>query len=974
MKIIRLLIIFTCLILFSEQIVSPQGVLPVRQRTHDWKVLSTEHFDIHYADDDIFENAREVAGYFENAFKKIENSLAYKIRDPNRIPVLLYRSFNDFLQASLGTGGLAYTEFFKRRIVLPLYPSTRFMQQVCEHELTHVFEYDAIAVQKIPSYHLLTFVAFYPYWFIEGLASYEESRGIDSSIDLWLRDRALNDRIPPLKELAFSAHLNPDEFIAGYYVGLIFHRFMYENYGAEKIQTLFHKYSACPMTMERVVLETIRKPLKEVQKEFYQWLKKHYETITKDSEAIPSTAKRLTDTKHYYRIDNFGARFSPDGKHIAFMSDLDQYGQTNLIMMNPDGANREVLLKCKVGFTIEELTGIPNWSPDSKAIVIPGLYQNRDYIYLVDITNHNVKEVKLPFDQVSGSSFSPDGKHIVFSGMRIGQSDLYTYDLNTTQITRLTQDSYDDTEPQWSPDGQKIAYVSERNAQLDLYLYDIATKESKPIFAQSSWSDKMSPFWSPDGKSIIYTSDKDHLLNAYLYRFDSRQVYRLTNLKGGVHSLAWHPNGKEIIFNYYWDGTSDFYLMPVKLDESVLVSDLTDTSRKSEYDSFLNQSIKEYSKKTYQSNFSLDLLLIDTLVYSDYQDVAVEAAFNDMAGEHWFDIYSDTSHDRGEKLVNGEIPEQYNFNNQFLYINTRYRPDLSLYFNNQITYEPENKRQRKRIFLSPTLFYPLTPYSLGMLGLIYDGHINQTKGYIDSRYSRNGFNLGFAWFNIKGYNQFDTSWGLSFFYVLNTYKKSLGTTDKQDEETFHTAQLEIGKSIYQDYIFVNDASFFLSRGPGAGEFSLDDLSGTALFENRLEFRLPIYRDMRLKPLWLFDYQEFWFIKDLRGFVYGSAAFATDESPSKPFKNLNNDFWELTTGYGIYIDMTFWDIPWRLDFSREYWKSNPDAKKDYYIGFALNIPWCEKHDKASRLADSYPGPTLWKRYQEVQRNKSLYRRD
>ena len=125
--------------------------------------------------------------------------------------------------------------------------------------------------------------------------------------------------------------------------------------------------------------------------------------------------RRLTDDSEW----DFSPSFSPDGRHIAFVSHADD---NEIYVMGSDGSNPR------------RLTDDPS---DDRS-----------------------------------PSWSPDGHHIAFVSERDGNREIYVMDWDGSNPTRLTDDPSDDWRPSWSPDGRRIAFVSERDGNFELYVMD----------------------------------------------------------------------------------------------------------------------------------------------------------------------------------------------------------------------------------------------------------------------------------------------------------------------------------------------------------------------------------------------------------------------------------------------------------------------------------------------------------------------
>ena len=106
--------------------------------------------------------------------------------------------------------------------------------------------------------------------------------------------------------------------------------------------------------------------------------------------------------------------------------------------------------------------------------------------------------------------------------------------------------------PSISPDGGSVAYTVTttdwENNRYDTEIW-IARAGSEPI--QLTTTEKESstnPRWSPDGRWLGFVADRGDGRQIYLIRPAGGEARRLTNLKGGVNTFEWAPDGAHIAF------------------------------------------------------------------------------------------------------------------------------------------------------------------------------------------------------------------------------------------------------------------------------------------------------------------------------------------------------------------------------------------------------------------------------------------
>ncbi len=193
-------------------------------------------------------------------------------------------------------------------------------------------------------------------------------------------------------------------------------------------------------------------------------------------------------------------RFSPDGKHIAFISDSS--GGDNVWTMNANGSG-----KTQITDESFRLLNNPTWSPDGRFIAARkhftttrSLGTGEIWLYSADgKAKGGVKLVKRPNEtfqkELGEPMFAADGKSIYYSANTTsGGQFIYAQDSNTT-IFEIMQYHMDSGEistavsgfggavrPTPSPDGKIMAYVRRERAKSKLYLKDMTSGKTWKIY------------------------------------------------------------------------------------------------------------------------------------------------------------------------------------------------------------------------------------------------------------------------------------------------------------------------------------------------------------------------------------------------------------------------------------------------------------------------------------------------------------
>ena len=547
----------------------------VQYRTFDFQILKTDHFDLYYYPEEE-EAARIAARLAERWYSRLSRFFTHELR--GRQVVILYASTAQFRQTNAvdsligeGTGGL--TEAIKRRIVLPMSGSLADTDHVLGHELVHAFQFDITGADPrdtdLNAPEILTF----PLWFAEGMAEYVSLGPVDAQTTMWLRDAALREKLPHIKDLD-----DPKYF--PYRWGHAFWAYIGAKYGDRAVASLL-RGAANPRTDLMGMARQLGTTPDQLTNDWHAAIRQA--TTAALAEAPPLTSEpRLSVTfgaggGRY----NVGPRLSPDGREVAFFSERDRF---SVDLYVADAMSGKVLRRLSTSDTdphfdsLEFLNSAGAWSPDSRMLAIAAIRSGRPVIALLDAKSGNVRrEVPLPgLDDALNPSYAPDGKSLVFSGNRGGLVDIYRLSLDTDALERLTSDPYADLEPVMSPDGKTIVFVTERFSTnletleagpLRLARLDVETREVR-LISGFLGGKHLSPQISGDGKSVTFLADPDGISNLYRMPIEGGPVTRLSSFLTGVAgitasspALSIAPASGRLAFSVFEDDGHSIYML-----------------------------------------------------------------------------------------------------------------------------------------------------------------------------------------------------------------------------------------------------------------------------------------------------------------------------------------------------------------------------------------------------------------------------
>jgi dipeptidyl aminopeptidase/acylaminoacyl peptidase len=202
-----------------------------------------------------------------------------------------------------------------------------------------------------------------------------------------------------------------------------------------------------------------------------------------------------------------GARWSPDGKSIAFTSDRGDGAA--LYLLSLAGGDPKQLAAHRNGF------GALAFSPDGTKIA---------YSAVIDPENPEDKEpdpdVPAPIKHTTRADYKQDTRG--YLGDKRHQ--LFVYDLEAGEERRLTNDVADHMDPRWSPDSSTIAVLSPLMSFIHgrLELVDVASGKIRLILSGKGAVGMYA--WAKDGAQLLISAD---------FNWDFQQEFHLVSVSTG---------------------------------------------------------------------------------------------------------------------------------------------------------------------------------------------------------------------------------------------------------------------------------------------------------------------------------------------------------------------------------------------------------------------------------------------------------
>ncbi|MFP4522843.1 MAG: hypothetical protein ACLFQK_11925, partial [Fibrobacterota bacterium] len=558
-----ILLILPCLIYATDF-----GGNKVQYRDFDWEYIQTRHFDFYY-----YEGSEEIAEFAarssEKFYEKISKEFNFNLT--TRVPFILYESPGHFEQTNIilenpgeSTGG--FTELFKGRVVLPFNGSYSEFRHVLHHELTHACMFNLLFGNVVNAIRAMGSIRM-PLWVAEGIAE-RQSVGWDVMSDMHLRDAAVNNY------LYTPAQNFGNNFFMAYKAGQSFLNFTALQFGEESIGR-FYKFLRITKDYERAYKKATGVSIKEAGDKWQREVKKIYWPEIGKRQSTDERSEKITDHKEDLSDFNLQPRFSPDGKRMAFFSNIKDYRPGLYVMDIDSGSSRKAIRLAEGGVSGTHESFHPyssglSWSPDGNKIVLVSKRKGKDFLAFYDTEKKEFySEYHPDAEALLSPDWSRDGKSIVYTAVKEGRKDIYVLQMDQKKSVRLSNDKVSESDPVFSPDGALIAFAASTagiedtvppyQAVTKIYISDKNGRNIRKI-TDGRWNETH-PSWGPDG-SIIFVSDRNGISNLYITDTSGENNPRpLTDVHTGCFSPDYSSAKDMLAFTVFENGGWDIYFM-----------------------------------------------------------------------------------------------------------------------------------------------------------------------------------------------------------------------------------------------------------------------------------------------------------------------------------------------------------------------------------------------------------------------------
>jgi dipeptidyl aminopeptidase/acylaminoacyl peptidase len=226
-----------------------------------------------------------------------------------------------------------------------------------------------------------------------------------------------------------------------------------------------------------------------------------------------------------------------------------------MISSKPD-ARVEKNLSIEKLYMTRQVSGA-TWSPDGKTVAFVSNMSGRNNLWLVPSEGGWPMQLTVSDERQTSPAWSSDGKWIAYMSDYDGdeQWDIFLVSPKTGQVVNLTNTrEIAEQNPTWSPDGRYLAYTvkPKTSSVFELDVYDTVLRDVKHLTSGTA-KDRLNgtPIWSADGKFLIYTQEQAKGTDSNVFRVDVENAQStLLTPHEGEKTFAGNdisPDGKHVI-------------------------------------------------------------------------------------------------------------------------------------------------------------------------------------------------------------------------------------------------------------------------------------------------------------------------------------------------------------------------------------------------------------------------------------------
>lgn len=543
----------------------PFGKNRIQYRSFEWKVLTTQNFEIYFYDGGQ-ETATLAANLAESEFDRVTDIIGYSPFTKTKL--FIYTSVQDLNQSnvglSLGSDRQVHEEnLAKARIELAYSGNALDFKKDIVREMAKVYVYDMLYGGSLKESFQNSLLLSVPEWFTSGIAAYI-SDGWTTEMDAYMNDAIQQKYIRrPSLTKGQEATL----------VGQSIWNFIVERYGKDNISNILN-LTRIIRNEQTSVASTLGLSYVRFLKEWRDYYSDGLILLNSKYQAPALTYAVLEkDMNSLDKINSF--KINAEGTLLAYSQN--ELGRATVTVMNLKTKEKATVFTTghkTLHQSIDKHTPLLSWTKGGTLAIV---YEEEGKVMLnlyTDVSEKDLtgkyaaRKVLGGFTQVTDFDINDNGTSIALSGLKKGQNDLYLFDVARGGVKQLTNDLFDDLSPQFVGNAGKLIFVSNRKrdslnvdkptfkqlaSQYNLCLHDGKEKSDVVKILVDSLGTISKPVVA-DGGTVYFLSDEKGVKNIYRLIAGENSPNQVSIFRTDVNDFDYTPKTNSLVYSFLENG------------------------------------------------------------------------------------------------------------------------------------------------------------------------------------------------------------------------------------------------------------------------------------------------------------------------------------------------------------------------------------------------------------------------------------
>ncbi len=511
----------------------------VQHREFEWKLISTDNFNIYYYID-ANNVAYNAARYAEEDFDRITDQIGYT--PYTKVTLIIYNSITDLQQSNIGLVEKAFvggeTQLLKSKIEIA-YPGSQSqfrqdLSQEISQLLINLMLFGGSFREMVQSSYFLSL----PQWFTAGASAYV-AEGWSAE-----KDDAIRAEFP--KRSKKPANLVGKDAVL---VGQSIWNYIEVKHGRDKMSAILNLVRV--IRNEELAISSTLGISYEV---FIDRWRRYYTDVGPSDAALIGTVDPPKDQR--VRRRNFRRRnyeqvaVSPSGQYVAYSENL--RGKYRIKVLDTQTGKKKQLLRGgrrRVDQRIDYSIPVLEWVGDT-SVAFVHWNRGKTTFQLKHINGKTIAKVNFKvIDGVRSMDAHSDGRYFIMSAVKDGQTDIFSYDWKDNRFRRLTIDLYDDLDPAYLPGGYDFVFSSNRltdtlksgdgaahliTNRYDLFIYNKETEKTDSL-VRLTFTDANERLPQPLGDTaIVFLGEAGRMQHLYSLNRASGEARRMSDYSHNI--------------------------------------------------------------------------------------------------------------------------------------------------------------------------------------------------------------------------------------------------------------------------------------------------------------------------------------------------------------------------------------------------------------------------------------------------------